>query len=250
MPPLCLHLGVAMDAAGRLARPEVEDNLGSYLFGASLPDIYITITASRRETHFIDLGDEPLGSGAEEFFQTYPHLAQGSALAPPLRALVAGYLSHLVTDQVWIRDMYRPFFSSTSPMGGDPMANFLDRMLQFELDRRERERRPCMAQIRDELMRISLDTRIDFLEPGKLREWHEFVLTAAAREPSWGTFPNFTQRFLIPRGIVRPEQLEDVLASLPSHLERLLGYVPQERIDAFRGEAVDGSVAAAEEYLS
>jgi hypothetical protein len=239
-----------MDAARRLAHPEVEDNLGSYLFGASLPDIYITITASRRETHFIDLGDEPLESGAEEFFQTYPHLAQSSALAPPLRALVAGYLSHLVTDQVWVRDMYRPFFSSASPLGSNPLANFLDRVLQFELDRRERERRPFMARIRDELMRINLDTRIDFIESGKLGEWHEFVLTATARGPSWGTFPNFTRRFLVPRGIVRPEQLEEVLASLPSHLERLLSYVPQERIDVFRSKAVDGSVAAGEEYLS
>ncbi len=249
MPPLCLHLGVAIDAAERLSRPEVGDNLGSYLFGASLPDIYIAITASRKETHFTDLQDEPLESGAEGLFRTYPHLARSSELAPSLQALVAGYLCHLVTDQVWVRDVYRPLFSSTSPLGTDPLANFLDRVLQFELDRRERELSSAMGLVRRELMRRDWDSGLEFMGSGVLLQWQKFVDIAASREPSWVTFPALTQRFLVPRGIIGPEQLEEVMASLPSHLERLLSYVSQERSDAFRGEAVDGAVAAGKEYL-
>jgi hypothetical protein len=249
MPPLCFHLSIAKEAAGLLCHPVIDQNMASYLIGATAPDVHIITGATREETHFFDLEEERCESGVRLIFKAHPNLAKGGKLDATTKSFVAGYLSHLVTDEIWILDIYRPFFSNSSPLSGDPMANVLDRLLQFELDRREREDKAKMEVIRAEICDWEPGIDIDFIDPPILRQWRDFVCTAAAREPTLAFFPFFAQRFLIPRQKIDPELLEQFLSSMPAKLEWATQYATPERLTAFRGKAISQSVATAREYL-
>jgi hypothetical protein len=249
MPPLCFHLAIAKEAAELLHNPIIDRNLGNYLVGATLPDVHLIIGVSREETHFFDLEQEAGESGVRLIFKAHPNLAKGSKLDEKTKSLIAGYLSHLIADEVWIRDIYRPFFGSSSPLGGDPMANMLDRLLQYELDRREREDERKMEGIRALLCDWEPGGGVDFIDASTLAEWREFVSTATTRQPTWDLFPFFARRFLLPRFKVDPEQLEQFLSSMPSKLEWALHYVTPQRLTAFREKAISESVAVVKEYL-
>ncbi len=250
MPPLCLHLNIAKEAAAKLNHPIVERNPGNYLIGATLPDVHIITGIARVESHFFDLGKENSESGVKLIFEAHPYLAKGTGLGEATSALIAGYLSHLITDEVWIIDIYRPFFGPSSPMANDPMANITDRALQYELDIRERVNKARMKEIRQQLEHWDPEVNPRFVDTATLRRWHEFILKMVERPPDWSLFPFFAERFLVPRRMVDPEGLELFLTALPTMVERTIQYVTPERIRRFRERAVDESIVAAEEYLN
>jgi len=249
MPPLCLHLSIAKEAAGLLRHPLIDQNMASYLIGTTSPDVHIIAGSTREETHFFNLEDEHCESGVKLIFEAHPNLAKGSELDAATRSFVTGYLSHLVTDEIWILDIYRPFFGHSSPLGEDPMANMVDRLLQFELDRREREDRTRMDEIQAQIRDWEPDIAIGFLGNVDLRQWRDFICAMVAREPTLAPYPLFDHRFLASRQKIDPKLLEEFLPLVPVKLEWAIQYVSQERLTAFREKAVSQSVATAREYL-
>ncbi|MCK4963552.1 MAG: zinc dependent phospholipase C family protein [Dehalococcoidia bacterium] len=249
MPLLYLHLSIAKEAAELLHHPVVDPNMGSYLVGAISPDVHYVSGVSRKETHFFDFDTKDCESGAGLLFKAHPDLARGRKLDATTKSFIAGYLSHLIADEVWILDIYRPFFGNLSPLGSDPMANALDRLLQFELDRREREDKAKMAAIRAELCQSEPQVNIDFLATTTLRQWRDFVCAAMAREVTLADFPPFARSFLLPSKKIDAEQLEPFLLSVPDKLDWAIQHVTPQRLTAFRGKAISQSVKAAREYL-
>lgn len=248
MPPLCLHMSIAYEAAGLLHSPTIDRHRGSYFIGATSPDVHIIASTRREDTHFFGLDDESPESCAG-LLATHPHLAAVDKLDAATRSFVAGYLSHLTTDEVWIMDVYRPCFGTASPLGGASMANMLDRALQFELDRREREDREKMRAIRDAIAGWEPSPSIDLVEPDIMREWRDFIITATTREPVWDIFRLFAERFLLSRHKLDADELEGFLDAMPAPLEWAIQYVTAERLDTFRRRSVAQSVERAREYL-
>ncbi len=249
MPLLYLHLSIAKEAAELLHHPVVDPNMGSYLVGAISPDVHYISGVSRKETHFFDFDKKECESGACLLFKAHPDLARGSKLDATTKSFIAGYLSHLIADEVWILDIYRPFFGNLSPLSGDPMANMLDRLLQFELDRREREDKAKMAVIHAELCDWELQVNIDFLATTALQQWRDFACAAAVRQVTLDDFPPFARSFLLPSKKIDAEQLEPFLSSVPDKLNWAIQHVTPQRLIAFREKAISQSVAAAREYL-
>ena len=250
LPPLSLHLSIALDAASTFPYPLAQNEIGSYLFGSTLPDVHIISRATRRSTHFSDINQEPADDGIALFKQNYPELSPNASLDASTRALVAGYFSHLITDKVWIQDIYRPIFGAGSILGADPLSNIMDRALQYELDKRVRENHPLISQLSSLLSQFPPKSNFAFLDSNYIQQWHEFVMTAMAREPSWNNFPNYARRYLLPYGKVSQPGLESFLADLPHKLEWILKIVTEERLAAFIQKATDLSVKAAREYLN
>ncbi len=209
----------------------------------------IITAATREETHFFDLVCDTYGSSAVGFFDKYPRLREANELNSPTKAFVCGYLSHLVADEVWICEVYRPFFGEDSGLADDPMSNVLDRALQFELDRRERSDPRKVQEFQALLAGSDEGVEIGFVDAATLHQWQEFVTTAVGREPSWDRFPLFAQRFLIAEQKVDAEHLEVFLASVRSKLEGILDLVGAKQLEAFREKSIADSVQAVREYL-
>ncbi|MBM2827196.1 MAG: zinc dependent phospholipase family protein [Dehalococcoidia bacterium] len=151
MPPICWHMVTASDAVSLVKDPLLKRYSGAFLLGSTAPDIRIMTNVPREETHFYDLSKEDAESGLSRMLAVSPHLARAEDLTEATRAFVSGYLTHLAVDEMWICQIYRPFFGKGSPLGGDPDADVLDRVLQFEMDLRERHNRELMDSIRSQI---------------------------------------------------------------------------------------------------
>lgn len=225
----------------------INRRLGGYLLGSTAPDRRIITGVSRQDTHFVDLNSETGEVGVNAFFGAYPHLRQANLLDEANRAFVAGYLSHLITDGLWISQVYRPLFAAPSSFG--EAASVMDRALQFEMDRRERLRDRDMEVVREAVCSPDLGIAVDFIDGAVLEEWRAFVCSAANRRPSWEGFRSFAKRYLYPQGKAQSSGVEAFLDAFPSSLESLLCQVSEERLAAFRERAIADSQHAAEEYL-
>lgn len=232
-----------------LRHPVVDENRGCYYLGATAPDIRLLVDAGREATHFVSLDCEDDVSGAELMFTAHPELIDHADLNAATRSFVAGYLSHLVTDEAWIRRIYRPFFGKRSPLGGDAMANLLDRLLQFELDRRERLNTGSMLRIRAELTEAASSVAVPFIEAANLERWREFVFVAAGRRARWEDFRRFAEKYLIWMRQITPEDRETFFEYFDARLEHVLNMIPEDRLQAFRRQSIENSVRVAGEYL-
>ena len=250
MPPICLHLGIAEEAIARLHHPVVDDNRGSYYLGCTAPDIRFFIGTNREETHFLTLESEEGASGVKSMFAAHPELVKDAGMNAATKSFVAGYLSHLVTDEAWIFQIYRPYFGKTSAVGADPMANLLDRLLQFELDRRERLSNKNISSIRTELNNSASGVAVSFITPPSLKRWCEFVFMATTRKANWEDFRRFAEKYLIWMQHIAQEEQETFFASFDTRLEQVLTMVPQDRLQSFREQSIAESVKVAREYLS
>lgn len=250
MPPICLHLIVAKEAASRFEHPILSRNMGTYLLGSTTPDIRLITGMPREKTHFFDLESPGNESGVKLLLRTYPYLSDTRQVDQATRAFIAGYLSHLVTDEFWILNIYRRFLSGSSPLADEPVTALLDRALQFDLDYRERLNRTDMMQIASDLSNSDVNLNVGLFSAVILKQWREFVYVATAREPSWSRFRIFAERILIPPSVPDYERVTGLLSSVPAMLQQAFKLVPQEAVSDFREKAIADSVAVAKEYLA
>ena len=161
-------------------------------------------------------------------------------------AFLCGYISHLEMDEAWICEVFRPSFGERSVMKGGPLANVLDRVLQFELDRREHEPQ-VVETIRKELLASDVDVRTGFIERDMLLQWRDISAEAVVREPD---LRRLASRHLAAYGVQSDEDIAEFMRSVPELLEQAMRNVTAERLDCFYQRSRQRAVAAIREYLS
>ena len=249
MPPLGLHTVVAKEVGDRLRYHVLDDERGNLYLGSTAPDIRVITRWERGRTHFFDLSNFDEQSGVAGLFSAYPRLRETGGLGAGTVAFMAGYVTHLVMDELWINTIYRPFFGVRSPMGGDLRANIMDRAIQFSLDRQKRVDRELMAHVLDEVARSDLALEIDFIDGKTLHRWKEVILDVVNSSPDWERFRKIADRHLREAGIESPEQFKEFLRSLPDLVDETWRYLTEERLREFMDLSVEHGVGAVKEYL-
>lgn len=75
----------------------------AYFAGAIAPDARVRDEAAREATHFYSFRDScTWGTATRRLFSAYPELADPASLTKPQTAFVAGYLTHLAADEVFV----------------------------------------------------------------------------------------------------------------------------------------------------
>lgn len=249
MPPLALHTALAKEAADRLRHRTIDADRGSFYLGATAPDIRVLLRWERERTHFFDLGRYDEQDSVRGLFQTYPQLGRPDGLNPSTVAFLSGYVSHLVMDERWITEVYRPYFGMGSPLAGDIRANILDRVLQYELDRRQRSDSEKIAEIVRDLTASALEVRVDFLDRESIQRWQEIAKEVVSFPPDWEPFRRVASRHLRAAGIDTPEAFAEFLRGLPDMLAEAMKYLSEERLQAFLEGSLAGSLEAIREYM-
>lgn len=246
MPPLVLHTAIAKNVADALRLGLLDDERGSLYMGATAPDIRVVTRWERARTHFFDLNNFDEQDGVAAFFDAYPSLV--ACLESPTRAFVAGYLTHLVMDERWISNVYRPFFGERSPLGGDLRANIMDRALQFSMDCDRRKDAEFMSHVVGAVARCDLAFDVGFIDADSLRQWQGIVTDMMNRTPDWDRFRHGARRHL---GYAESagEEFEEMVRSIPDLVDETLNYLTVERVDEFLHDAEDRSLATVKEYL-
>ena len=196
MPSLGSHMARARTIAERLRLPEIDADRGAYYLGSTAPDIRVITRMDRRVTHFFELGDLTDQDSVSRMFVDHPGLATPAGLDAATTAFIAGYLTHLVLDEAFIKDVYRPNFGALSTRDTDPRSNVLDRALQYELDRRDREDREAMEEIRVALASTTPPTSIPFIADEHLVEWTTVSEDIASHPADFGRFRRMMTRHL------------------------------------------------------
>ncbi|MDP6606656.1 MAG: zinc dependent phospholipase C family protein [Dehalococcoidia bacterium] len=247
MPSLGSHLASARLLADRLAHRSVDADRGSFYLGSTAPDIRVITRLTRSEYHFFALDEVESQDAVARLFETHPALRGAVTLDVPTRAFMAGYLTHLVMDQDYIEGVYRRHFGSAM-WGEDPRGNVLDRVLQFEMERREREHPEAIDEIRTVLADASATADVAFIERETLERWLEVVRDVAAQPPTWDRFPRMMSNHLQRAGYGEDE-IAAICNDIPAILAETLDHVSEASIDEFLELTMDRSLARVREYL-
>jgi hypothetical protein len=249
MPPIFLHMAIARDIERHLGHAAIEGERGAYYLGATSPDIRVLTREDRAATHFFDLNVYDHQDSVAELFRRHPELADPENLSPETVAFIAGYLTHLSLDERYIYDVYRPYFGQRSALGGDLAANTMDRLLQFELDRRRREDAAGAAEIRAALEGCSLAIDVGFLDSETLAKWLQVAIDQTRHPPDWRRFRYQGGRHLPGVDLESDEALEAFLERVPELLRHTIDHVSTKQVDAYVEQAKEISAEQIRRYL-
>lgn len=250
MPPIFLHMAMAGDVLTGVGHPVLQEETGHYYFGATTPDIRVLTRRDRSETHFFDLNKHEHQDSVAAFFETHSHLAAPEALSPATVAFVAGYICHLALDERYIYDVYRPHFSQQSTLGGNHQAMLMDRLLQYELDRRRREDPEHSAAIRAALEGCSLAADVGFLDRETLERWLQVAIDQTRHPPDWRRFRNQGGRHVPGLNLESDEDLNTFLQRVPELLEQTIHHVSTAQVDAYVEQSTEAAANAIRTYLA
>ena len=225
----------------------MDDNLGYYLHGSTSPDIRVITRGRREEYHFATLDFHDVGAGVEGMFDSHPLLMSSMDHDEPTQAFVAGYITHLIADETWIVNMYRPFFANPTVFEDRVLGNVMDRALQLELDRQ--------AWSTVDATKSSLESATDGVSIGiisseKLADWREWVMTHIDSGFSWDRLRFMASRIAAGDETHPAHQVaEEFVNSMPESLERLHQSVSRSDVMNYKERTVEALVRAVGDYL-
>jgi len=238
-------MSLARALADSLGLAAIDADRGAYYLGSTAPDIRAITRWERERTHFFDLNDFEHQDSVRSMFEAYPELANRAGVTGGTASFLAGYITHLVLDEGWISHVYRPLFGERSALAGSERANVMDRVIQFELDRREREDRQTLEAMSADITSTALEVVVGFMDMETLRRWREVNLDFLRAPPTWERFRSVASRHLSAYGVADPAQVESFMAEVPSLLQETVDHVGWERVQAY----LDTSLLRAREQV-
>lgn len=250
MPNLPAHIKLALQGAELVDEPVLKANLGSFILGCTAPDIRTITRSPRDETHFAPLDFQEMGAGVRGLLSAHPGLSDASRLNGPTRAFLLGYFHHILADEAWIMEVYRPFFGRTEHAEHAMQANLWDRALQLELDLAANQELAGMAEVRRLLAGSEVGVNVGFIGPETLAQWRQWVMEFTTWEVTWDRLKRMARR-------IHPEDtggalalIEDFLHGMPKSLEAIYQVVPRHRVEGFQQRVAQEFITVAREYLS
>lgn len=249
MPPIGLHLVLADRLSKALDDATVLESLGTYLLGATAPDIRVITREDRQRTHFFDLSIDDHQDPVGAFLSANGHLVDAAALNPDTRGFVAGYISHLVMDEVYITRVYREYFRRHDEMGGAIRANVMDRLLQFDLERSYGNDPDLSNSICTALSCTLENVNVGFIEADTLEQWRGVTKDVAERNMDWERMRGMIANHLHRAGMDEGDEASEFLDSLPALLDETIAHVTNAEVDGFIERSLEAAAGAVEAYL-
>ena len=253
MPNLIAHLGIARSAAERLSHPIINTNLGSFLLGSVSPDIRIITKNKRDDTHFVDLNFQQWGAGIEGMFKSHPSLLDHRNLNDATKAFVIGYASHLLVDELWVLDIYRPYFGNRNLYPEVLFGDVMDRALQLELDRKENETIGDIRILKSTINGAEEGIYIDFITEEIMLEWRIWIEDMLDWEFSWERLLFMSRRVASRHNKNAYSKVkviaDEFLNSIDDSMNNIYRIIPIENIELYREKNIQKIVSFTREYL-
>lgn len=245
MPTPIMHLAQAGEILqGDLLSPPVRRVLiqqrGPFLLGHTAPDVQTVSQQARHETHFYTIPRVSDRPAREALFDAYPELAHAEALPPAHAAFVAGYIAHLLLDELWLDHIFLRYFSGEWGIPGE--RGFLHNVLRTWMDQEDGRR--LDDGVAAALRRAEPRGWLPFVSDEHLRAWRDWLVEQLAPGRAVQTAEVFARRMG-----VSAADVEAVLHS-PTQMEaRVFARVPREALQAFCAEGLAQSAALIDEYV-
>ena len=248
MPNLPAHIELAAMVAERLGPSALDGNLGYFLLGSTSPDIRAITKADRQDYHFAPLSFESVGAGVDGMLSAHPELRDAAGRDGPTGAFVAGYITHLIYDETWIVEMFRPYFGNSGVFADEMEGKVLDRAMQLDLDR---QAQPRVAASLPAIAGASGRIDVEFLPSDELVQWRDWVVEFVGRGFSWDRLDFLARRAARGGDLQHALKVaDDFLGGMPGSIEELYRLVGPGRVKRFKAGALEAATARVEEYLS
>ncbi len=242
MPNAATHLVAAWDLLDRAVPARAPDARAAFLLGVITPDVKAISGATREATHFYTIPPDDV-SATRAMLSGHPSLASCRALAPTHAAFIAGYLSHLVMDEVWLHDIVMPYIYVDRAQWGPSHPRF--RLYSYLMVYLERQ---SAGHLVDEaprlLLRAEPDNWLPFVHDRFLRAWRDQV----AEQITVGGADLVTRYFAEMNGMMM-EEMASITSSEARMAEVVYPIVPLAHIEAFRQRTRERSLETIAGYL-
>ncbi|MER3513972.1 MAG: hypothetical protein C4310_05910 [Chloroflexota bacterium] len=242
-----MHLTVAQKI---LAEPGLDAELrelltrqaGPFYFGNTAPDVQVVSGQPREATHFSALPPTDPRPSYEVMFAAYPALARPEAMPEARAAFLAGYIAHLLLDDLWMQRIFYPYFGRNATWGQDLRERLvLHNILRTHLDF---EDLPALNNGTGRLLQSARPYRwLPFTEDRYLVLWRDEIAAQLAPGAPVRTVEVFARRMGIPTEEFAALLAPEVIA------ERIFSRLAPEQLAAFRQEGLERSIALIGEYL-
>ena len=251
MPNLFAHFQLAMKIGTHLNEICNENGLGSLILGSASPDIRSMTKWPRDRTHFAPLTINCVGKGVATMFKKHPSLSDKTNISKTTKAFLAGYISHLIADDLWILGIYRPYFDNAPTVDQQIRANVLDRAIQLDMDRHAQETLDVPGKINPLLKGANEKVTINFIDKDSLRKWAKWLDEFTKTKSTWDRLRFATARMYRNTSHFDQAMLEaeSFLNSLPNSLEEVYSFVPKSAITNFRKNVSVHSLNLIKRYL-
>jgi hypothetical protein len=240
MPTPVMHLALAEEILrkGDLAPPThrlLSLQRGPFLLGNTAPDVQTVSGQPRDETHFYSIPRTTDRPAYEALFAAHPELMRVSFLPPTQVAFVAGYVAHLVLDELWLDDIFLRYFGGRQDWGTWSERSFLHNVLRTWMDRRDL--RQLNGTVAMALRVAEPQGWLPFVEDGHLREWRDWLVDQLTSGNGVQTAEVFAQRMGVPVA-----EVEAMLRS-PQQMEaRVFSHTSQAVLRSFHDAGYEHSV--------
>jgi len=225
------------------ARLDADDEVrGAFLFGHIAPDVQVVSRQPRESTHFYTIPPTNRRPAYRLMLSAYPELANPAHLSPAQAAFVAGYISHLLLDEAWTREIFCPVFGPGQTWADWRERLLLHNVLRTWLDRRDLPRVPVGAG--DLLRRAQPDSWLPFAADADLRRWRDIVADQFTPGAAIRTVEIFARRARIPDA----EFL--TLLDAPVMEQRVFTHTPLAELEAYDRRAIARTTDLTLRYLN
>ena len=202
---------------------------GAYFFGHIAPDVQVVSRQPRESTHFFRVPPTDSRPGYLHMLDRYPWMGRPGQLPEAHAAFLTGYVSHLLLDEVWVREIF-PIFGPEQTWGDWHERLLLHNVLRTWLDQRD------LAQLRDgvgALLRGARPRRwLPFAADADLRRWRDLVAEQFEPGAPVRTVEIFARRSEVPA--------EEFVALLDPDVmrQRIFTHVSPARLERFYHQAL------------
>ena len=240
VPTPVMHLALAEEILRGDALPPAIRRLlirqrGPFLLGHTVPDVQTVSGQSRDETHFYSIPPTTGRPAYEALFAAHPRLARAEALPPAQAAFVAGYIAHLLLDELWLYDIFQRYFlPDWGPLGE---RLFLHNVLRTWMDSRDQQR--LNGSVAVALRWTEPRDWLPFVSDEHLQAWRDWLVEQL--DPA---HPVQTAEVFARRMGVSVAEVEAVLRSPQQMEERVFSHIPRAALRSFheKGYARSGEL--------
>ncbi len=239
MPTPVEHLRIAQQILASSDLPQsIRDRLdkdevvrGAFFFGHIAPDVQVISRQPREATHFFDLPPTNRRPAYMRMLATHPELAGYAGLPGIKAAFIVGYISHLLLDECWVREIFYPVFGPDQLWADRRERLLLHNVLRAWLDRRDISH--LQSGMDDFLCRAEPDSWLPFAADADLKRWRDLVAAQLAPGAEIRTVEIFANRARVPDSeflaLLEPDSMK----------EHIFSRVPLVELDRFHDRAFD-----------
>ena len=249
MPNAQTHLAAASDLiqtlSGDAAIPSLgrDDARAAFLLGSISPDVRAVSGQQRENTHFFTIPPLDASRAEDVMLHQWPSLRSVRNQNPVEAAFVAGYMTHLAMDQVWVDVIVMPRLFSEEHVWGVTHPNWrLYSILMTYLEYRSEER--FSSSYLTLLASAKPDHWLPFVEDRFLLEWRDYVVEMIRTDGARRTSELFAQS----NGLSVAD-LEALVLSEQRMAAEVFPFVSQDDLTIFEAEAMRRSQEAVRGFL-